>query len=675
MKWSVGILSFLLTLVSAGAQAEGPLPVSPDGQAGMAVVSGRCPTFHWTSVEGAESVDLVVYRVPKEESDGVPDAVLSVTLPGSAHGWTPSLGRCLDPGGRYAWSVRATDEAGEGEWSEASLFQVSAPPSVMEVEEALRVLRRYVREGGEKIAQTEGVEGTVSGPPSQRLGATEHWAVRSLGERSSVFSSGTVGAAPSPRAVVPPASYSLTIDDAFALGGYVFKEGKPFLHNDGGYGAGNTALGLNALISATPGSPDVFSGKRNTALGEKALLFNTSGKDNTAIGSSALVSNITGYYNTATGSQALALNMTGSYNTATGFRALFSNSVGNKNTATGYQALRYNGADSNTATGFQALEYNYDGSENTATGYRALRYNDSGNNNTATGSQALRDNSSGSSNTATGREALANNSSGISNTATGSQSLAKNDTGIRNTASGAFALSSNTTGHYNTATGAFALKFSSTGSANTAVGLSALERLDLLAAAGGSYNIAVGKDAGYFLEAGDNNIFIGNEGPDPNESNTVRIGNSTDHTRTFIAGIHGVTTDMSPAIQVLIDSDGQLGTVSSSRRFKRDIQDMGETSGRLLDLRPVTFRFSRKAKDGSQPLQFGLIAEEVAEVLPELVTFNAQGEPETVLYHLLSSMLLNELQKQHRRNRVVGWLLAVMLLAGGGVVVGRRRLV
>jgi hypothetical protein len=139
MKWSVGAVVLLLTLVSAGAQAEGPLPVSPGGQAEMAVVAGRCPTFHWTAVEGAESVDLVVYRLLQEEADGPPEQVLSVALPGSAHGWTPSLGQCLEPGGRYAWSVGV-----QGAWSEASLFEVSAAPSVVEVEEAMAVLRRYL---------------------------------------------------------------------------------------------------------------------------------------------------------------------------------------------------------------------------------------------------------------------------------------------------------------------------------------------------------------------------------------------------------------------------------------------------------------------------------------------------------------------------------------------------
>ncbi len=136
-EWRVGAVAFLLilfwVLFCASAGAEGPVPVSPGRKAGMAVVSGRCPAFHWTAVEGAESVELVVYRVPKEKSEGQLDQVLLVTLPGSANGWTPSLGQCLEPSQRYAWSIRA-----QGEWSEASLFEVSCSIEVGELQPPVR---------------------------------------------------------------------------------------------------------------------------------------------------------------------------------------------------------------------------------------------------------------------------------------------------------------------------------------------------------------------------------------------------------------------------------------------------------------------------------------------------------------------------------------------------------
>ena len=103
-------------------------------------------------------------------------------------------------------------------------------------------------------------------------------------------------------------------------------------------------------------------------------------------------------------------------------------------------------------------------------------------------------------------------------------------------------------------------------------------------------------------------------------------------------------------VEVYIDSNGQLGTVTSSRRFKKDIHDMGSVTDRLMQLRPVTFRYKEAAENGAHPVQYGLIAEEVAKVYPELVQYDKAGKPFTIYYHLLTPMLLNELQKAHRQN-------------------------
>ncbi|MGE0464634.1 MAG: tail fiber domain-containing protein, partial [Vicinamibacterales bacterium] len=130
------------------------------------------------------------------------------------------------------------------------------------------------------------------------------------------------------------------------------------------------------------------------------------------------------------------------------------------------------------------------------------------------------------------------------------------------------------------------------------------------------------------------------------ESDTVRIGGA--QTRAFIAGIRGRTTAQSNAVAVLIDSAGQLGTISSSRRVKQDVDDMGVRTRGLFDLRPVTFRYISHAEAGSTALEYGLIAEEVAEVYPDLVVRNAAGEIETVQYHKLAPMLLNEVQRLER---------------------------
>jgi hypothetical protein len=128
----------------------------------------------------------------------------------------------------------------------------------------------------------------------------------------------------------------------------------------------------------------------------------------------------------------------------------------------------------------------------------------------------------------------------------------------------------------------------------------------------------------------------------------MRIGNANQH-RAFISAINGVTTDVADAVNVVIDSNGQLGTISSSRRYKKDINEMGDASDQLMQLNPVTFRYKDAYANGEQPLDYGLIAEEVAAVFPDLVVFNAEGQPETVKYRLLSSLLLNELQKQDAR--------------------------
>jgi polyhydroxyalkanoate synthesis regulator phasin len=242
----------------------------------------------------------------------------------------------------------------------------------------------------------------------------------------------------------------------------------------------------------------------------------------------------------------------------------------------------------------------------------------------------------GKHNTAVGYQSLTSNTTGFYNTASGSWSLLSNTTGFYNTASGYGSLVSNTTGFYNTASGAFSLQSNTTGTLNTASGYGSLTNNTT-----GSYNIALGSNAGVNLTTGNYNIDIGNQGVAA-EGATIRIGDSN-QTRTFIAGIRGVTTGSQNAIAVLIDSNGQLGTASSSRRFKKDIRDIGEASSRLLDLRPVSFRYIGQ----SEGVHFGLIAEEVAEVLPELVVHDASGQVETVAYHEMPAMLLNELQKQH----------------------------
>ena len=287
------------------------------------------------------------------------------------------------------------------------------------------------------------------------------------------------------------------------------------------------------------------------------------------------------------------------------------------------------------------------GTDNVFLGRLAGNTTMTGTRNAASGQAALSGNTTGDSNTAIGSGSLVSNTAGDANTATGADALASNTVGFSNTAIGSAALRENTTGVFNTAVGAGAL-ISNTVTGNTAVGADALRDVTT-----GVNNVAVGRLAGSNATTGSNNIYVGGSVlGTAGESFTMRLGGP--QTRTFIKGIHGTTTGVNNAIPVLIDSLGQLGTVNSSRRFKEDIHDMANASSRLLKLRPVTFRYTQAYADGSKPIQFGLVAEEVAEVFPELAVRGADGEVETVHYETLGVLLLNEVQRQELDARRMG---------------------
>jgi hypothetical protein len=293
----------------------------------------------------------------------------------------------------------------------------------------------------------------------------------------------------------------------------------------------------------------------------------------------------------------------------------------------------------NTFLGDDALISNTTGVDNTATGESALGNNTTGTGNTAIGAFALSHNITGNYNTATGTAALDENTTGISNTATGWQALDFNTTGNSNTATGLAALGSNTTGNGNTATGLQALVVNTTGFNNTAIGQNALNGNST-----GSSNIAIGSFAGRNLTTGNNNIDIGNDGFF-GESNTIRIGQSGAHNKTFIAGISGTTVP--GGVGVIVGTNGKLGTVVSSARFKEAIKPMDKASEAILSLKPVTFRYKHELDPSSIP-QFGLVAEEVEKVNPDLVARDEQGKPYTVRYDAVNAMLLNEFLKEHQ---------------------------
>jgi Chaperone of endosialidase len=290
----------------------------------------------------------------------------------------------------------------------------------------------------------------------------------------------------------------------------------------------------------------------------------------------------------------------------------------------------------NTAGGTGALQNVVGGPDpgfsNTAFGFNALISNTTGNSNTALGQGTLEINTTGIGNTAVGLSALQGNTTGHGNTASGATALNLNTTGSENTALGTSALGLNTTGSANVALGTAALILNTTGNNNTAVGFRALQNST------GTKNIGIGYQAGTTLTSGNNNIYIGNQGAG-DEFQTIRIG--TAQTQTFIAGITAAT--VSGAVVMIDSATGKLGIATSSARYKQDISPMGNRSEKVLDLRPVTFAY----KDDARTItHYGLIAEEVAAVYPDLVTRTASGEVQTVKYQELIPMLLNELQRQ-----------------------------
>jgi Chaperone of endosialidase len=310
--------------------------------------------------------------------------------------------------------------------------------------------------------------------------------------------------------------------------------------------------------------------------------------------------------NTAEGDAALFSLTTGADNTANGFQALYSNTTGNENTANGVNALFFNTANDNTATGFEALYSNTTGADDTANGVNALLSNTTGSQNTANGVGTLKQNTTGHANTANGYRALYINTTGNANTANGIQALYSNTTGSQNTAQGLNALANNTIG---------------------------------------SNNIALGVSAGLNLTTGSNNIDIGALGV-AGESGVIRIGKTSTATATFIAGISGKTVPS--GVGVIVNASGQLGTILSSVRFKEAIKPMDKASEALLALKPVTFRYKHELDPDGIP-QFGLVAEQVEKVNPDLVVRGADGKVNTVRYEAVNAMLLNEFLKEHRK--------------------------
>jgi len=395
-------------------------------------------------------------------------------------------------------------------------------------------------------------------------------------------------------------------------------------------------FGLLPIAQAVTPAPDGGYAHYTTAEGENALLHLTTGVANTAIGALSLTSDTNGNYNVGVGGGALALN-NGDSNTAVGTVALFLNTTGTRNTATGTDTLVFNSTgNDNTAVGTFALEHN------TASG------------NTAIGSSALVVDTTGSGNTIIGASAAITNTTGNDNTGVGLNVLFSNTTGDYNTAVGRAALGANTSAGYNTAVGWYALSSDTTGPGNTAIGYNALAANNT-----GDANTALGYNSGGNVVTADSVLCIG-----------AGIGGADVSNTTWIANVYGVATLNGSTAPVIVSADGQLGTVVSSERFKKDIAPMDKASDAILSLRPVTFHYKSDVDDFPQ---FGLIAEEVAKVNPALVLPDNEGKPYTVRYDAVNAMLLNEFLKEHKTVEEQGVTIARLEKQIGALTAGLQK--
>ncbi len=672
--------------------ASGPVAVSPGSVQEAMPIGEVCPTFSWTEVESAGGYELVVWRLSAGAEESAEfETAIAEKLPGGALGWTPSLGRCLARGGRYAWAVRAIGGDGVGEWSDPALFIVAAGPTEAVFQEALAIVRRYLAASGAAAASRgreagEDLSEAPAAPERGRRPAIGVVSARGADGKALATAPAAIHAEPSAtsgevvgvRGVVNSSGGAAGVFNNTAGGKILsgLNDGSEVLNVNGsgdvsatsfsGDGSGLTGLnpanitGTVAITKGGTGATTAATARANLgAAGNFSELSGTleSGQLTGTYSSAVTLSNASNSFTgdgsgltgvTSTDPTKVAKSgdtMTGTLTLTPGAGdALVANAdidLASGDLYKGGVLFLHDNGSSNTALGDSAL-LSGGGAANTAIGEDAMRLRSSGSRNTAIGGNALKNNTSGSDNTAVGDNANASGN-GSDNTAVGEEAL-RVAGGTGNTAVGEDALYSNSTGDDNTAIGRRALRLSTGGQDNTAVGWGAL--IDST----GNDNIAVGKDAGSVITTGNGNIYLGHPGV-AGDSGFLRIGFPL--SRAYINGIRGITTNSANAIPVLIDSSGQLGTTSSSRRFKKDIRNMGEVSSRVLELRPVSFRYkqhlSAEASTGDRrTVQYGLIAEEVKEIFPELVVYDSEGHPETVRYHLLSSLLLNELQKQQR---------------------------
>ena len=469
----------------------------------------------------------------------------------------------------------------------------------------------------------------------------------------------------------------------FQIAGKTMFKVNPAIENIAiGDGAGNSSstggqsqfIGDASGASLTTGNADVF-------IGSAAGYNTTTGNSDVYIGFTSGANSATGAYNTFVGGETGLANATGTYNTYLGFRAGANDTSGQGNTFLGDFAGQNNttgssdiyignpGLDNeNTAirigsnqqatyiagiygvTTASGVPIYIDSTGHLGTGGNTNGYPIGGKTifnanpaieNISIGDGAGNASATGGSNQIIGDQSGASLTSGNADVFMGSSAGRATTTGNGDVYIGVTSGANSTTGAYNTFVGGETGSANTTGNYNTYLGFRAGVN-----DTNGIGNTFLGDFAGTNNNTGSSDIYIGNPGSD-SENTTIRIGSNQQ--AAYIAGIYGVTS--ASGVPVYINSNGQLGTQTSSRRYKEEIRAMGDATEALMKLRPVTFYYKHEYDNGPRTLQYGLIAEEVAKVFPELVAYNPDGSPYTVRYQFLSSMLLNEVQKQYHRSQ------------------------
>lgn len=418
---------------------------------------------------------------------------------------------------------------------------------------------------------------------------------------------------------------------------------------------GCTGVGLNALVSLTTAS-------NNTGIGAAALESATSSINNVAIGSAALNKATTGLGgNIAIGIQSMLNTTTGTANCSIGQVALAANVTGSSCCAFGSAALTSSTVSNLNAFGGGALQAHTTGTNSCGFGYNTQNAITTANNNNSFGNLSLSGASNNASdNCAFGVSTGAAITSGNQNNLYGNSTGAGLTTGAQNTLYGHGVASGMSSGSFNTIVGWAGMTSATTASDNTLVGYSTMSTATTAAR-----NIALGEDVLNNLVSGTDNICVGNEAGNAytttessnvilgsnagviGDTNTIRIGKQGSGTAQqnlcYIAGVRGVTTNTS-AIAVLVGTDGQFGTVSSSRKVKENIRPLDIDTDKLYKLQPVSFNYKNREYQS-----IGLIAEDVQKILPQLVVRDENNDIESVAYHDLPVLLLNEIKKLKTR--------------------------